>query len=478
MKRIFSLLIFSFLILPAAFSQLPGDFVCRLGFTYEISSQESWGKNRPVVLSVQPLSPADEAGLKINDVIESINGVKTEGQPIDALNGMFQNNSLDQLKLVVRNLGYKDKGVNLNKDCKLSRALNERDLSMVYSFYSLEDMQLRGFSCPFRTTLRASSDFSNYKTFGFMPVDENNKALEDVINASIRKALEKRGLIYQAENPDLAISTNYSYNKNKNFQEDTNVDKLPVACRYNMETGKMENLPIYYHPLIGDKQAQYLLSLGIQLIDRSRSSGNNLHVIWECEANELLGSDYPLDAYSRLHIPLMLMQYPYPQTLGEARFRYNSMKYNYTGLNYNIDNLEEVIDVDRLSPAYQSSLKPGDQIERICGIKIQPDQTTASEAYKQFIYKTISLRDPKTTYTDANGFTQCMFWNRLNYAQVSDEFKNPRYATAYSYLFYFEPYINLSGTNILTFDVKRGRERLSMKVTPVIRTESSFENYK
>ncbi|MDR3061764.1 MAG: DUF4136 domain-containing protein [Dysgonamonadaceae bacterium] len=476
MKQLF--LLFSLLSVFPVYSQQSSDFVCRLGFTFEMSFKDNWGKNMPVILSVDPLSPADAAGLKVNDIVESINDVSTENKMFNEINLWLQNGSSGDLRLTVSNLSYKKKAVVLRKDCKLSNALNERNLASVYSFYSLENIQERSFICPFKTTLHSGLNLMNYKTFGFMEVDQNNRELEEVINESIRKALEKKGLIYQPDNADLIVSTYYSYDKNLNYEASPGAEKLPLASRYNMQTEKMETLPVYYHPLINQKQAKYLLNLGIRMIDRLRSSGSNLVVAWECEANEMLSSDYSINNYAVFHIPLMLMQYPYPQTLETAQFMYLSMKYNYTGLNYNIDNLKEVVDVDRYSPAYRASIKPGDEIERICGIKIENNPKTASESYKQFIYKTMPLRDVHTVYTNSSGFTQCMFWDKFKYAQIADEFKKTDNATIYSYLFYFEPYIHLSGTNILTFDIKRGKERMSVKVTPVLRLETMFGNYK
>ena len=476
MKRIFFLL--AFFVGLSAYSQRPSDYVCRLGFTFEMSVQNSWGKNKPVVLSVEPLSPADAAGLKVNDIIETLNGASTENQMSADITLWLQNADSEHIQLTVSNLGYKNKSVVLHKDCKLFNSLTEKDLSSVYSFYSLENIQQRSFTCPFKTTLNTEINLINYKTFNFADVDPNNRELEEIINKSIRKALEERGLVYQEANADLIVTTYYSYNKNLNYGGSPNVEKFPLASRYNVSTDKMETLPIYYHPLINQKQAKYLLNLGIRILDRQRSSGSNLTIVWECESNEMLSADYPLNNYSVFHLPLMLMQYPYPQTQEIAKFSYLSMKYNYTGLNYNIDNLREIIEVDRHSPAYQSAIVPGDEIERINGVKIENNPKNASESYKQFIYKTMNLRDPKTIYTDASGFTQCMFWDKLKYAQVADEFKKPENATIYSYLFYFEPYINLSATNILTIDIRREKEKISLKVTPVVRTESMFSNSK
>ncbi len=477
MKQFAFLLTFLW-ICVSSFAQNSQQFVCRLGFTYEMSQQPSWGYNKPVVLSVTPLSPADAAGIEINDIIETINDAPTENQTLETITNWLQDNTKDEIKLTVNNLKQNKKNVSLFRDCKLSNGVNEKDMASSFAFYSLEDVQARAFTCPFKTTLNPNTHLKNYKTFGFSPVDENNRQLEEIINKEIRAALESKGLAYSENNPDLIIQTYYSYNKNLNYTPSENMDKFPVECRYNMQTGTMENLPIYYNPLINNKHAQFLLNLGVRLIDNALSSGENLFVVWECEANELLQSDYPLEKYAQFHLSLMFMQYPYPQTLETAHFYLSSMKYNYTGIYYNMNNLKEIADIDRFSPAYKAELEPGDIIEKINGIKYNSNSEDVSNSYKQFIFKTMNLRDNTTQFTNAEGFTKCMYWNKMQYAQVAEAFKKPENSTAYSYLFYFEPYINLSGTNIVTFSIQRNKQKMDIKVTPTIKTEKVFENYR
>jgi hypothetical protein len=64
----------------------------------------------------------------------------------------------------------------------------------------------------------------------------------------------------------------------------------------------------------------------------------------------------------------------------------------------------------------------------------------------------------------------------MNYAQIQDELRKPEYSTAFSYLFYFEPYINLSGTNIIRFSIIRGNQKAEAKIRPVIYSEEVFSN--
>jgi hypothetical protein len=452
-------------------------YICRQGFTFEISAQKNWGYNKPVVLTIIPNSPADANGMKVHDIIETIDGKKTEGQTIETIIHWLQNSPEEQPAINISNLKEPSKSIILTKQCALANVLTEKDLASVYSFYSLEDSRNQTFTCPFTTHAVAGMNFKTYKTFGFAPVDGNNRNLEDIINTAIRTALEEKGLIYVPNNPDLIVNTHYSYNKNLNYRKNENSDKLPTETRYDLAARKMIALPVYYNPLINSNQAEYLLNIGVRLIDRKLSTNGKTTVVWECEANELIQSEsYTLDKYAAFHIPLMFMQYPYIQSNETAKFHYSHSRYNYTGVNYNMDQLKEIVRIDRLSPASKADLQVGDKILFINGLQINDNPKSADNEYKQFIFKTMALRDPKTQYTNADGFTKCMFWDKFRYAEINREFLKTDYHTTFSYLFYFEPYINLSGTNIITFLVERNKQKIEVKIKPLIVTEDIFEN--
>jgi len=454
------------------FSQSRAVIVCQYGFTFEISVQKNWGYLQPVILSVTPNTSADAAGIRINDVIEKINDRPTKGENIETISNWLQNSN-DKLHLTVSNLKESNQNRILDKYCRLSISLTEKDLASIYSFYSLEDVQTRAFTCPFKTRVNQDNDLIQFKTFGFAASDPNNLQLERAINASIQKSLEQKGLRYSERNPDLIVRTFYSHTANPNFRATAQESKFPTVSRYNVNTNSMEDLPIYYNPLIHANQARFFLKLGIQLIS---NKNNNNTTVWECETNEMLQSNYSLTDYAEFHIPLMLMQYPYPKSTETAQFFYSRAKYNFTGLHYNMDNLKEISEISSPSPAEQAGLQAGDIIERINGIKFVNNTKKADSNYKQFIHKTLPLRNPATQFTNAEGFTRCMYWDKMKYAQISDEFRKSEHSTAFSYLFYFEPYINLSGTNIVTFNIKRGKQKLEIKVRPVIYSEELFEN--
>ena len=98
-----------------------------------------------------------------------------------------------------------------------------------------------------------------------------------------------------------------------------------------------------------------------------------------------------------------------------------------------------------------------------------------SAAYKGFITNTMKYRDPKTQFTDANGFRRCMFWDTFKYPQVADAIQKSSNKAAYSYLYYYAPYINPSGNNACTFDIKRGKNKMEIIVRPTIRRSVTVE---
>ena len=103
---------------------------------------------------------------------------------------------------------------------------------------------------------------------------------------------------------------------------------------------------------------------------------------------------------------------------------------------YDIDKLDQVVDVDRNSPAYAAGIRPRDIIEKIGRHKMDHSAEEFSSAYKRFITNTMQYRDPKTMFTDANGFKYCMFWDVFKYPQIADASQSSDYLPAFSYLYH------------------------------------------
>lgn len=472
MKRVIlsTLLLFAIF---TGFAQSKNGTICRLGFTYDISQSENWGKSKPVIMSITPYSSAEQAGLKQYDVIEQINGVAVTAISADEVTQLLNPAGQSSVILTVSNISNPSRQVSVKKDCKKSNAITEDQLASAFSMYSLETTGNQQFTCPFKTTVTVDTvNFNRFKTFAFSKVDDNNRKLETSINDYIKKDLIKKGLSVNTTSPDMLVQTFYFFDKNPNYKGANKVlvNKTPTY-RYDFSHSKMEKLP-FLNYAASEAEAEYLLQFGIRFIDQRDIPGR---VLWECEANELLEDSYRLDEYARVHVPLMCMQYPYVKYKRNVPFSVDRKSYNYTGISYDIDHLELVSEVNRNSPAYAAGIRTGDVIEKIGNQKMDHSTDDFSNAYKRFIKNTMQYRDPGTMYTDANGFQYCMLWDVFKYPQVADAVQNPDNLSAFSYLYNFAPYINPSGNNTCTFNIKRGKTKSEVIIRPTIRSEVTVE---
>lgn len=468
MKKCLLTTVISFICL-IGFAQGGGNVICRLGFSFEISKNANWGAGLPVVTEVFPYSSAELAGLKQFDVIEEIDGVNTEEINIDDIHQLLNPADKQEVVLKVSNLSKADNTLLISKECKRRNALSEDQMAVAFSMLSPETSSERKFICPFKTTVTSNAvGFRQFRTFGFAPIDDNNRQLETQINEAIKDELTKKGLVFDSYGPDILISTYYFFDKNPSFR---GVNKVVIEkeqnYRYDFSRNEMVKVP-FVNSSTAESEAEYLLQFGFKMVDNIYLPGR---ILWECEANELMEDTYRIDDYARIHIPLMCMQYPYVKYTRNVQYNVTKKVYNYTGLSYDINRLEMVAKVDPNSPAAIAGIRPNDIIEKIEGNSFNFTAEDATSAYKSFITTTMKLRDPKTRFTDANGFTRCMYWDTFKYTQVADAIKKNKDIAAFSYLFYYAPYINTSGTNACTFNTRRGKIKSELVIRPEIRTE-------
>jgi membrane-associated protease RseP (regulator of RpoE activity) len=454
-----------------AWAQAPT--LCRTGFTYEISRSPNWGKGKPIITAIHPYSPAQTAGLKVYDVIESIDGIPVTDITPEDLPSLLNPAEKNEITLTITNIETSNKQITIAKECKRTDAITEDQLASAFAMYSLESTSERLFTCPFHTTTTSDSiDFAFFQTYAFTPVDADNQKLEEAINATIEKELRKKGLTFNAADPDMIIQTFYYYKKNPNYTGENKVTTpKPSVYRYDLTLGRMQRFP-FLSATAAEAEAQYLLQLGFRFVDQRFTRGR---VIWECEANEMLDSPFRLENYAQTHVPLMCMQYPYARYTRNVQYQINRKAYNYTGISYDVNRLELALAIDPGSPAQAAGLIAHDVIERIDNHPLNHTADEFTAAYKQFITNTMKYRDPKTLFTDANGFAYCMYWNKLNYPQVADILQNPRSMAPFAYLYKFAPYVNPSGLNACTFYIKRGKEKVELTVRPTLHEEVMIE---
>ncbi|MGL4228436.1 MAG: PDZ domain-containing protein [Tannerellaceae bacterium] len=458
----------------SVFAQNGNEIICRLGFNYELSKADSWGKDLPVVKNITPYTQAATSGLKVNDIIIEIDGVSTSSITQAEIEDLFNLRGNNDVIVTVQNFNSPSKQILLKKECKQAKAISESDLASAFSFYSLESTNNQAFACPYKTIADYTTNLSNYHSFAFTTIDDANFELETAINNTIKKELLSKGLVYDPDQPDIIIQTFYYFDKNPNFSSVGSKNKNQKQYRFNPVTKSMEAFP--FLPIESpESEAEYLLQYGFRLIDRKSSQTGQLKIIWECESNELLTKSMAISEYARTNTPLMLMQFPVIKYGRNPYYLAKSKAYNYTGLHYDINNLSEIVAVDKNSPAYNAGIRKGDVVEKINKTKMNHSAEEFSTAYKRFITETMPFRDPDTRFTDDNGFMRCMFWSEGFYPEIAKAFTKNEYLPAFSYLYKFAPYVDINGENNSNFVIKKGGSKQNIDITPEFRKQATVE---
>jgi hypothetical protein len=451
---------------------------CRYGFNYEISNEPHWGKGKPVITGVHPNSPAERAGVKPFDIIIAVDGVAITDNVLDEIHLFLNPENKEIVEFTIKNFSSKAKKIQIKKECRNIYSISEEQLATAFAMYAVEFNQERLFSCPFITTLcKDSVDFSSFKSFNFFGGSENQPAAAQKIIDLIKKELTDRGLKFTPVDPDLIVQIYYSFNKNSNYkpkqQKKSSRDKdksenegLSYVYRFDVTRDRIFKFP-FLPPNTLENEAQYILKLGFRIEDNTKAKGR---VLWECEANELMNEPFSLNDFASVHIPLMCMQFPYTKYGRNVQFRLSKKKYNYTGLNYNIDKISQIASVDQYSPAAKAGIMPFDIIDEIGDKRMDRTSKQFTSAYREFLVNTLSLRNQETRFVDANGFPDCMYWNEAEYPKVINEFNNKKNLTLFSYLFSYATFINPSGNTTCTIKLRRDKEKLQYIIRPEVRS--------
>ncbi len=477
MRQIVSFIILSLLVFQA--NAQSASTVCRAGFAFEISNNPNWGNGEPVIINITPGSPAEKAGLKLNDIILEINQNGTYLKPHHTIKAWLLDNDMNDIEVSIRNLETDFRTIKFAKDCRSRNGIDESKLAPVFAFYSLEDVQNRTFHIPMKITTNPQAVFSDYRTFDFAPVQDGTPAIDARISSIFERVLNERGLRRDKNDPDFIIQTFYSYQSNSAYSSTNPSQAEDLAnWRFDIKSNKMVKLPLFSPTqVVENSNVPYLLEFGYRFYDRKFLEPGEMVQIWECEVNERVKTNYGLENYLETNLPLILLKYPYPGSMNLATYEVNFLKYNYTGLNYNIEDISRVAYVDPKSSAANAGIRSGDVIKSIQGVKLSNNLKSLTNSYRQFITETMELRNPNTRYTDTNGYKDCMFWEVSEYNQIAKTLNKRGYQTAFSYLFNFNQYIDWNTPNTISIDVDRNRESLNFEVRPEVYKSAHISAY-
>lgn len=451
--------LFALTLLLSASTTVAQQKQCYVGLEYQMSYNNNWGANRPVILTVYPGSPADKAGLKAGDIIESIAGQDTERLTEEAFQQLLQTSSSVELK--VSNFAYHRENRSLLPECLSREAMPERMLARAFGMYSLEDESDILVAYPFETGVEGKLDLINYATFAYAKSNSPRSELDRQIEAQVSTALEAKGLRYDTNTPDLIVDVYYTVTENP-YYDATLAKRSEQKTSYRIDPGRhtMVELPIL--PIGADKlQAKYNLKFGITIYN----AHNAKEMLWTSEAKEMLSDDYALADYTALTAPIMLMQFPFARYFGQTVVRFSTHRHLAMGINYRTNDISLVHSTSVGSPADQAGIKAGDQIIAINGLTLGTAREL-SEAYLSFIKKSMQYRARDFYFTIKDGPKNCRYWKAEDYSRVSRLLSKDKYRAGFSYLFAFNPWITSEPTNTFTVDLLREGVLQRLSVQP------------
>jgi len=452
-----------------------GDRTCHFGLTFEISNNPNWGYGEPVVLTIEPNSPAEKAGIQPGDIIMEINGAATYLRNYQTIASWLFNSDSDIAVFTIRNLNTYFKEFELPRQCRLINSISEFDLATSFSMYNVENTQERAFVLPLKITTNKDVDYSDYHTFSFMQ-SPGAPEMDAYINTRLEDALSKKGLTMNNEDPDILIQTYYSLQPNVRYK--SSLAKGTKTWRYNALKKSMELLPILSGDDINaENEGQYILEFGIRFFDKKLIDPENPTQIWECSVREFLTGDLTLESYIDFHAPLILMQFPYSVDKVTARYVVSFKKYNYTGICYDVNDLKTVTDVDRNSPAYNIGIRPGSVMQKIDKQRFEYTKDELMNGYKRFIVETMKYRDQNTRFTDANGYPDCMYWRVRDYGNVKNAFQKSIYTPVFSYLYNFEKYVADKINRSIVIETQFEGQKRKYTLTPDMKSSVSVRAF-
>lgn len=428
----------------------------RLGFTQAASPSTGWGAGLPYVTSLSPESAAARAGLQLGDLLLSIDGVSTSGLTAAELRSLLQRPQAQQL-LQVRRLGQGDLSLLLQPELRAADSRSERELALAFALYSPEDVSTQSLSYQISYQTAETIDYTKVRSFAFAPSSAESKELDEALYSQVAQLLTARGLHEDSQQPDLLIECFYELQPLAEARLDPS--KPTQSLRYLPQEQRLSLLPIIPHAASDEGAYQIKLSLQISRPQQPQQP------LWIAESREGLSEAITLKDFARYTLPLMLQSFPYSSSGTEQRYDLQLLRYLYTGLHYSLEDLSYIAEVSPGSPAAAAGLKAGDRIRAINGLALsETSPETLAHSYKRFIKETEEYREPG----------MLGYWNPKSYAALRKTFESKSYASPFSYLFAFRPYIKAEQEQALVLDIERAGERYTLLLQPELRQESTL----
>lgn len=444
---------------------------CDYGFYFIMSNNPNWGYGELIISYIDPNSPAQTSGLKVGDIIMEIDGKATYLRTNETISDWMFNRSDPTVKFTVRNPNTYFHEYTFKRKCISKNAISEKQLSELFSLYSIENANQERFTLPITISRDSIVNYVEYQTYNFAKYDKNN-AIDVFIVNNLKKELSAKGLVMDTVNPSMIVQAYYNISKNPNFSGlIDNPSYSAKSQRYDTHQQQMVSLPIFdVKEKNLDNRGQYVISYGIRFYDSKKiDAENNYHQIWHCNIKDYLSKELSFDKYIKLHTPLLLMEYPYTEVKNNADYVVNFNRYNYTGLYLDRDNLKVIKDVDDGSPAYNAGIRKGYIIKKINNIEMNESKEEILGKYDSFINNSMGYRNSPLLFGNNSSSQKYMTWDMVYYSEIEKQLKNQNYINPFTYLYNFEEYIDNKTSKEIIIDAWDGLQTRKFTITPDIK---------
>lgn len=439
-------------------SSMTGEW-CEIGLVYQISYQANWGDSHAIVADVLPGSPAHLKGVKVGDIIKTIDGKNTEQMSDEEITAALSNPYKGFLTLGLARFNNPDFQVSFQKKCHLSGALDEKIVARAFNMYSLEDVVDRSFTLPLKHTVPTDHDFLNYKTFSF----ERGKG-DSSMARNISRQLIAKGLHEKTSGGDLLVRYDGTFGANENLRSGSDANLSPAFKNYRYDARYDSFRPFPFlsinTPAFSGKNS---LKVRIDLVEARTGA-----LIWSVSSNELLNDSYTPEDYVAAFAPMLLSNFPFTRYLMNPTFVRHEMRYRYTGISFDSADLQVIKEVEKDSPAAKAGLRTGDRILAINGLPLDRSIDKMTSDYRSFLKDSWDFRDKNTLFPNTSGFRSCMYWRTDKYKEIANMLQSAKYHSAFAYLFSHRPYVSTQEITEIVFEIDRGGQRMSFLVTPVL----------
>lgn len=456
------------LISVGAFAQKLGEVGtrCGVGFLYLISYQPNWSDSKAIVAEVMPGTPADKAGIKVGDILETVNGFKTQELSEEELTALLLNPTEGTVHLTISNFGYKDKPIEIRKNCVSVDAISEEVMARSFNLYSLEDVTERRFTMPFTYNLPAEVDFIKYTSFSM-----NTAKRLTAEEQSVKAALSRKGLKYMEKGGDLLVTVRSKVEENPNYRAgaESDVEVGMKNYRFNIEKHDMEVYPflsINAPSFVGTHR----LLVEVDIFDSATNTK-----IWSATARERLNKEYSTGRYMENFAGFMMSNFPFVRYLMNPTFVMHKNTYRSIGLYFDANDLQRILWVEKNSPAEKAGIQAGDRIITINGLPLDKSAKVMTDSYFSFVKRSMKLRDEETRYPSKDGVKNNQYWRMDKYNEVAKVMQEAKYKSAFSYLFSHRSYVHTPVIEDIVVEVKRGESTEAIRIKPELRKYDYME---